>query len=151
MWIEDVYTYDISAMYGISHWWFNRQKFYIDRHDSLSWRKEVRSHMRILSVVRIKAYSRYGYDYLCEIVLRIADLQEYTTAKKDIKNLHPSDFEDQNLLLIQDQATQSGYEYTFLESKGRDKEQRVHRGYLKATEDEKDLLETGMLCWWTNS
>nr|GEV52713.1 hypothetical protein [Tanacetum cinerariifolium] len=55
MWIEDVCTYDISAKYGISHWWFNRQKFYIDRHDSLSLRKEVISHMWILSVVRIKA------------------------------------------------------------------------------------------------
>ncbi|GJY52617.1 hypothetical protein Tco_0443464, partial [Tanacetum coccineum] len=29
MWINDVYTYDISASYGISHWWFNCQKFYI--------------------------------------------------------------------------------------------------------------------------
>ncbi|GJU02997.1 hypothetical protein Tco_1113335 [Tanacetum coccineum] len=26
MWIEDVCTYDISAKYGIAHWWFNRQK-----------------------------------------------------------------------------------------------------------------------------
>ncbi|GJS60957.1 hypothetical protein Tco_0655741 [Tanacetum coccineum] len=60
MWIDDVCTYDISAKYGISHWCFNRQKFYIDRHDSPSRRKEVRTHMRILSVVRIKAYSRYG-------------------------------------------------------------------------------------------
>ncbi|GJZ68760.1 hypothetical protein Tco_0632310 [Tanacetum coccineum] len=59
MWIDDVCTDDISAKYGISHWWFNRQKFYIDRHDSTSHRKEVRTHMRILSVVRIKAYSRY--------------------------------------------------------------------------------------------
>ncbi|GJT93356.1 hypothetical protein Tco_1082201 [Tanacetum coccineum] len=36
MWIEDVCTYDISAKYGIAHWWFNRQKFCIDRHDSPS-------------------------------------------------------------------------------------------------------------------
>nr|GEX92807.1 hypothetical protein [Tanacetum cinerariifolium] len=75
MWIDDVCTYDINAKYGISHWWFNRQKFYIDIHDSLSRRKEVRSHMRILSVVRIKAYSRY--------------------------NMYPSDFEVLNLLLLQ--------------------------------------------------
>nr|GEU62501.1 hypothetical protein [Tanacetum cinerariifolium] len=34
-------------------------KFYIDRHASSSCKKEVRSTMRILSVVRIKAYSRY--------------------------------------------------------------------------------------------
>nr|GEV62430.1 hypothetical protein [Tanacetum cinerariifolium] len=101
MWIEDVCTYDISAKYGISHWWFNRQKFYIDRHDSSSCQKEVRSHIRILSVVRIKAYSRYRYDYLSEIVFRRADLQEHTIAEKDFKNLHPSDFEDLNLLHLQ--------------------------------------------------
>ncbi|GKC22734.1 hypothetical protein Tco_1024884 [Tanacetum coccineum] len=101
MWIDDVCTYDISASYGISHWWFNRQKFYIDRHTAESSRKVVRTHMRILSVVRIKAYSRYGYDYLKEITLRRADHQEYTIAKKDFKNLYPSDFEDLNLLLLQ--------------------------------------------------
>ncbi|GJS47412.1 putative nucleotidyltransferase, ribonuclease H [Tanacetum coccineum] len=101
MWIEDVCSYDISAKYGISHWWFNRQKFYIDRHDSLLRRKDVRTHMRILSVVRIKTYLRYGYDYLSEIVLRRADFQEHTIAEKDFKNLYPSDFEDLNLLLLQ--------------------------------------------------
>nr|GEY44910.1 hypothetical protein [Tanacetum cinerariifolium] len=62
-------------------------------HDSPSRQKEVRSHMRILSVVRIKAYSRYG-----------ADLQEHTIAEKDFKNLYPSDFEDLNLLLLQGHA-----------------------------------------------
>ncbi|GJZ28198.1 hypothetical protein Tco_0572845 [Tanacetum coccineum] len=101
MWIDDVCTYDISAKYGISHWWFTRQKFYIDRHDSPSRRKDVRTHMRILSVVIIKSYSRYGYDYLSEIVLRRADHQEHTIAKKDFKNLYPSDFKDLNLLLLQ--------------------------------------------------
>ncbi|GKE16743.1 hypothetical protein Tco_1424320 [Tanacetum coccineum] len=57
--------------------------------------------MRILSVVGIKAYSRYGYDYLKEITLRIADYKEYTIAEKDFKNSYPSDFEDLNLLLLQ--------------------------------------------------
>ncbi|GJR13220.1 hypothetical protein Tco_0795872 [Tanacetum coccineum] len=61
----------------------------------------VRTHMRILSVIRIKAYSRYGYDYLKEITLRRADYQDYTIAEKDFKNLYPSDFEDLNLLLLQ--------------------------------------------------
>ncbi|GJT80949.1 hypothetical protein Tco_1055291 [Tanacetum coccineum] len=103
MWIDDVCTYDISAKYGISHWWFNRQKFYIDRHDSPSRRKDTkkRTHMQILSIVRIKAYSRYEYDYLREIVLRRADFQEHMIAEKDFKNLYPSDFEDLNLLLLQ--------------------------------------------------
>ncbi|GKE23286.1 hypothetical protein Tco_1434798 [Tanacetum coccineum] len=101
IWINDVCTYDISASYGISYWWFNRQKFYIDRHTADSSRKAVRTHMRILSVVSIKAYSRYGYDYFKEITLRRADYQEYTITKKDFKNLYPSDFEDLNLLLLQ--------------------------------------------------
>ncbi|GJX99306.1 hypothetical protein Tco_0356325 [Tanacetum coccineum] len=101
MWIDNVCTYDISASYGISHWWFNRQKFYIDRYTADSSRKAVRTHMRILSVVGIKAYSRYGYDYLKEITLRIADYEEYTIAEKDFKNLYPSDFEDLNLLLLE--------------------------------------------------
>ncbi|GKD24274.1 hypothetical protein Tco_1230488, partial [Tanacetum coccineum] len=53
-----------------------------DLHDSPSRQKDVRTHMRILSVVRIKANSRYGYDYLSEIVLRRADHQEHTIAEK---------------------------------------------------------------------
>nr|GEV56066.1 hypothetical protein [Tanacetum cinerariifolium] len=114
MWIEDMYTYDISAQYDISHWWFNRHKFYIDRYKCPSRQKEVRSHMRILSVVRIKAYSRYGYDYFSEIVLRRADLQEHTIAEKDFKNLHPSDFEDLNLLLLQ--GYEFKHDYTIIES-----------------------------------
>ncbi|GJV38394.1 hypothetical protein Tco_1410871 [Tanacetum coccineum] len=95
MWINEVFTYDLSASYGISHWWFNRQKFYIDRHTADSSRKLVKTHMRIFSVVSIKAYSRYGYDYLKESTLRRADYQEYTIAERDFKNL--------NLLLLQGQ------------------------------------------------
>ncbi|GJR61360.1 retrovirus-related pol polyprotein from transposon TNT 1-94 [Tanacetum coccineum] len=33
-WIEEECKYDIAAMYGISHWWFQRQRFYIDRFSS---------------------------------------------------------------------------------------------------------------------
>nr|GEU62415.1 hypothetical protein [Tanacetum cinerariifolium] len=77
-------------------------KFYIDRHITKSSRKVVRTHMRILNVVSIKAFSCYGYDYLKEITLRRADYQEYMIAEKDFKNLYPSDFEDLNLLLLQD-------------------------------------------------
>ncbi|GKC59334.1 hypothetical protein Tco_1086932 [Tanacetum coccineum] len=121
MWIDDVCTYDVSAKYGISHWWFTRQKFYIDKHDSPSRQKDVRTHMRILSVVRIKAYSRYGYDYLSKIVLRRADHQEHTIAEKDFKNMYPSDFEDLNLLLLQghlDHLSGSDKHYQLLSSCG---------------------------------
>nr|GEW40740.1 retrovirus-related Pol polyprotein from transposon TNT 1-94 [Tanacetum cinerariifolium] len=32
--IKEECKYDIAAMYGISHWWFQRQRFYIDIHAS---------------------------------------------------------------------------------------------------------------------
>nr|GEY67948.1 E-beta-farnesene synthase [Tanacetum cinerariifolium] len=48
MWIEEECKYDIAAMYDISHWWFQRQRFYIDRHTSKGDRRAVRTHMRIL-------------------------------------------------------------------------------------------------------
>nr|GEU42043.1 putative ribonuclease H-like domain-containing protein [Tanacetum cinerariifolium] len=94
-----------------------KAKFYIDRHAAESRRKVVRTHMCILSVVRIQAYSHYGYDYLKEIILCRDDYQEYTIAKKDFKNLYPSDFEDLNLLILQGRLDHlprwdaKGYEY----------------------------------------
>ncbi|GKB03390.1 putative ribonuclease H-like domain-containing protein [Tanacetum coccineum] len=80
--------------------------------------------MRILSVVSLKAYSRYGYDYLKEITLRIANYQEYTIAEKDFKNLYHIDFKDLNLLLLQghlnhllgsDKGLKYKHDYTIIE------------------------------------
>ncbi|GJU13018.1 hypothetical protein Tco_1135414 [Tanacetum coccineum] len=101
MWIEEECKYDVAAMYGISHWWFQRQRFYIDRHTSEGDRRAVRTHMRILSVVRIQVFPMYGYNYMKKIVLRRADLKEYFIAKRDFKYLYPSDFEDLYLLNLQ--------------------------------------------------
>ncbi|GJV86388.1 hypothetical protein Tco_1530326 [Tanacetum coccineum] len=56
MWINEECKYDVAAMYGISHWWFQRQQFYIDRHTSEGDRRAVRTHMRILSVIRIEVF-----------------------------------------------------------------------------------------------
>nr|GEZ16318.1 hypothetical protein [Tanacetum cinerariifolium] len=103
MWIEEECKYDIAAMYGISHWWFQRQRFYIDKHTSEGDHKAVRTHMRILSVsvVKIEVLSLYGYDYMKNIILRRADLKEYIIAERDFKYLYPSDFEDLYLLNLQ--------------------------------------------------
>ncbi|GJW44176.1 hypothetical protein Tco_0072975 [Tanacetum coccineum] len=76
LWIEIEREYDISVAY-------------------------VRSHMRILSVVSLKTFSRYGYTFLREIVLRRADYKEYKISEADFKNLHPNDFEDMYLLHLQ--------------------------------------------------
>ncbi|GKB80873.1 hypothetical protein Tco_0947768 [Tanacetum coccineum] len=77
------------------------QRFYIDRHTSEGDRRAVRTHMRILSVVRIEVFSLYGYDYMKKIILRRADLKEYTIAERDFKYMYPSDFEDLYLLNLQ--------------------------------------------------
>ncbi|GKA61518.1 hypothetical protein Tco_0760925, partial [Tanacetum coccineum] len=103
LWIESEHDYDISAAYGISHWWFKRKKFYITRHSASSNRSTVRSYMRILSVVSLKTYERYGYTFLKNIVLRRADYNEYKISEADFKNLHPNDFEDLYLLHLQGQ------------------------------------------------
>ncbi|GJY95685.1 hypothetical protein Tco_0512046 [Tanacetum coccineum] len=75
IWIEEECKYDIAAMYGISHWWFQRQRFYIDRHTSEGDHRAI--------------------------VLHRADLKEYTIAEKDFKYLYLSDFETRNLVIRQ--------------------------------------------------
>nr|GEX12309.1 hypothetical protein [Tanacetum cinerariifolium] len=95
--------YDISAAYGISQWWFKRKEFYITRHDAPSDLSQVRSHMRILSVISLKTYERYGYTFLKEIVLHRADYKEYIILEAELKNLHPNEFEDIYLLHLQGQ------------------------------------------------
>nr|GEW09665.1 hypothetical protein [Tanacetum cinerariifolium] len=98
MWNEEECKYDIAAMYGIFHWWFQRQRFYIDRHTSEGDRRAVSTHMRILNVVRIEVFSMYGYGYMKKIVLRGAELNEHIITERDFKYLYPSDFKDLQLL-----------------------------------------------------
>ncbi|GKE06110.1 E-beta-farnesene synthase, partial [Tanacetum coccineum] len=76
IWIEEECKYDIAAI-------------------------AVRTHMGILSVVRIEVFSLYECDYMKTIILRRADLKEYTIAERDFKYLYPSDFEDLYLLNLQ--------------------------------------------------
>ncbi|GJW92650.1 hypothetical protein Tco_0170203 [Tanacetum coccineum] len=96
LWVESERDYDISAAYGITHWWFRRKEFYINKHSEPSDREAI------LSVIRVKTFEKYGYNYLREIILRRADYKEYKISEKDFKNLHPNDFEDLYLLNIQD-------------------------------------------------
>ncbi|GJX02889.1 hypothetical protein Tco_0188805 [Tanacetum coccineum] len=88
--------------FGNNHWWLERKEFYINKHSEPSDREAVRSQMRILSVISVKVFEKYGYNYLREIILRRADYQEYKISEKDFKNLHPNDFEDLFLLNIQE-------------------------------------------------
>nr|GEU77900.1 hypothetical protein [Tanacetum cinerariifolium] len=101
LWIENERDYNISETYGITHWWYKRKDFYITRHNAPSDRSAVRSHMRILSVISIKTFERYGYAFLREIVIPRADYNEYKISEADFKNLHLNDFKDLYLLLLQ--------------------------------------------------
>ncbi|GKD13378.1 hypothetical protein Tco_1197785 [Tanacetum coccineum] len=101
LWIESERDYNISATYGITHWWFKIKEFYITRHNAPSDRHAVRSHMRILSVASLKKFKRYSYAFLKEIVIRRADYKEYKISETDFKNLHLNDFEDLYLLHLQ--------------------------------------------------
>nr|GEV52484.1 hypothetical protein [Tanacetum cinerariifolium] len=70
-------------------------------HTSEGDRRAVRTHMQILSIVRIEVFSMYGYNYMKKIVLRHVDLNEHVIAECDFKYLYPSDFEDLYLLNLQ--------------------------------------------------
>ncbi|GJR97231.1 hypothetical protein Tco_0269405 [Tanacetum coccineum] len=103
LWVESERINEQHAAYIATHnYWFRRKEFYINKHREPSNREVVRSHMRILSVISIKTYERYEYNYLREIVLRRADYKEYKISEKDFKNLHPNDFEDLYLLHLHD-------------------------------------------------
>ncbi|GKB20492.1 hypothetical protein Tco_0854415 [Tanacetum coccineum] len=52
-----------------------------------------------ISKMKVARYHDFGLEIL--VPEHIADHREYTIAKKDFKNLYPSDFEDLNLLLLQ--------------------------------------------------
>nr|GEX76778.1 hypothetical protein [Tanacetum cinerariifolium] len=56
-------------------------QIWIEEHTSEGDRSAVRTHMRILSVVRIEVFSMYGYDYMKKIVLRRANLNEHVIAE----------------------------------------------------------------------
>ncbi|GJT96359.1 hypothetical protein Tco_1091877 [Tanacetum coccineum] len=75
LWIESEREYDVSAAYGILHWWFKRKEFYITGHSAPSDRRAI--------------------------VIRKADYQEYKISEADLKNLHPNNFEDLYLLHLQ--------------------------------------------------
>ncbi|GKB18245.1 hypothetical protein Tco_0852168 [Tanacetum coccineum] len=101
MWIEEECKYDIAAMYGISHWWFQRQRFYIDRHTSEGDRRAVRL-ICAFKFVRIEVFLLiWSSEPMKKIVLRRADLKEYIIAERDFKHMYPSDFEDLYLLNLQ--------------------------------------------------
>ncbi|GJT01149.1 hypothetical protein Tco_0822318 [Tanacetum coccineum] len=130
-WIEEECKYDIIAMYGISHWWFQRQQFYIDRFSSEGDRRAVRTHMRILSVVTL--------NHLDSPMTKKVSLTTITLDKK---------LEASN---SQSQQDKSRDKYKILDEERRCQKQGVHVRYLETAKDTTYLPDSGELCWWTDS
>nr|GEU95582.1 hypothetical protein [Tanacetum cinerariifolium] len=120
----------------------------IDQDDpSSSDRGAVRTHMRILSVVRIEVFSMYGYDYMKKIVFHRTDLNEHVIAERDFKQrvedfqLGIKSYQTQlNLTKPQWDATGFEFKYEVLDLEGHGSEEGVYVFYLEALEDKEDLL-----------
>nr|GFB39033.1 hypothetical protein [Tanacetum cinerariifolium] len=83
-WIEEECKYDIAAI-------------------------TVRTHMRILSVIRIKVFFLYGYDYMKKIVLHRANLNEHVIRVEDFQ-IGIESYQTQ-VNLTKPQWTTTGFEY----------------------------------------
>nr|GEV83088.1 hypothetical protein [Tanacetum cinerariifolium] len=57
--------------------------------------------MRILDVISIKTFERYGYAFLRDIFIHRADYNKYKISEADFKILHSDDFEDLYLFHLQ--------------------------------------------------
>ncbi|GJU30985.1 retrotransposon protein, putative, ty1-copia subclass [Tanacetum coccineum] len=81
----------------------NSKRGYIPMQERLDLNKtQGASTPREVKRMQIVPYaSVIGYDYMKKIVLRRADLKEYTIAERDFKYLYPSDFKDLYLLNLQ--------------------------------------------------
>ncbi|GJS48929.1 hypothetical protein Tco_0599050 [Tanacetum coccineum] len=147
LWVESEQEYDISAVYGITHWWFRRKEFYINKHSESSDREAVRSQMRILSVISVKVFEKYGYNYLREIILRRADYQEYKISEKDFKNLHPNDFEDLFLLIFKITLNHAARQTKKWSEDDKRRSKRIHHSNREKTTDQKDLSKVLNALW----
>ncbi|GJT87279.1 hypothetical protein Tco_1068996 [Tanacetum coccineum] len=170
-WIEEECKYDIAAMYGISHWWFQRQRFYNDRFSSEGDRRAVRTHMRILSVIRIEVFS-------INLVIRhrVEDFQLGIESYQTQLNLTKPRWEATGFEFKHDYTViDSPRAVTFRDRYGVQmimrfneihkfsdgtlqqidealdyREQGLHVRYLETAKDTTYLLESGELCGWTD-
>ncbi|GJR62212.1 hypothetical protein Tco_1504374 [Tanacetum coccineum] len=87
LWIKSERKYDISAAYGISHWWFKRKESYITRHSAPSNRHAVRSHMWILSVDASDFHFKEDYIIVCKpkaVIYRDGNNQKKMTRETEV-------------------------------------------------------------------
>ncbi|GKC35897.1 hypothetical protein Tco_1048281, partial [Tanacetum coccineum] len=100
LWSSTKVFYDKDVALGISHCGPKRQLFYRSRNVAKSWH-DVFSHLPILGVVRLSIDNQFRYGYLKEIVVRRADLKEYSFSEANFSRLHFNDIKDLFLLYVQ--------------------------------------------------
>nr|GEU82166.1 hypothetical protein [Tanacetum cinerariifolium] len=135
------------------------QRFYIDRHTSKGDRRAVRTHMRILSVVRIEVFSMYG-----PIPVKPSKSLEppptgrqedsyYDRQPMDPTSGYQKTPNRRGIGLqgkrVQNQQDESKFKYDVLDQEGFGSVQGVHVRYSEEFEDKADLSQPGELCWWT--
>ncbi|GJZ63518.1 hypothetical protein Tco_0619939 [Tanacetum coccineum] len=57
LWVESEREYDISAVYDITHWWFRRNEFYINKHSEPSDHEAVRSQIKLMRLKELHKFS----------------------------------------------------------------------------------------------
>nr|GEX42809.1 hypothetical protein [Tanacetum cinerariifolium] len=141
-WIDEECKYDIAAMYGISHWWFQRQQFYIDRHTSEEdFQLGIESYQTQLNLTKPQ-WDATGFEYKHDYTIidspsAIIFQDKYRVQMMmHFNEIHK--FSDGTL-----QQIDEALDY-------RVKEFRINMMNPEAVEDKADLLQPGELCWWTH-
>ncbi|GJV44632.1 hypothetical protein Tco_1429168 [Tanacetum coccineum] len=104
IWVPDKATYDLHALWGISHWREQRKTFYAYVR-GLQSRHDVYSTKHILAVTQVEVMRKHGYGYLKEIVIRRADNDLYRFKEGDFPRLRINDIEDMLLLVVKNRHT----------------------------------------------
>ncbi|GJV00974.1 hypothetical protein Tco_1330244 [Tanacetum coccineum] len=104
IWSPVKVAYDKYALWGISHWRYQRKSFYAFARGMQS-RGDVYSTKRILAVTHVSVMRKHGYRYLEEIVVRRADNVLYRFKEGDFLQLHINDIEDMLILMVQNRLT----------------------------------------------
>nr|GEU44164.1 RNA-directed DNA polymerase, eukaryota, reverse transcriptase zinc-binding domain protein [Tanacetum cinerariifolium] len=134
-WIEEECKYDIAAMYGISHWWFQRQRFYIDRHTSEGYHSATQ--VNLTKPQWTATAFEYKHDYTVIESPRAVIFRDKYEVQMMMRFNEIHKFSDGTLLQINEALDYKVKEY------------RINRLNLEAFENTEDLPQPGELCWRT--
>ncbi|GKB08701.1 hypothetical protein Tco_0837013 [Tanacetum coccineum] len=90
LWVESEREYDISAVYGITHWWFRRKEFYINKHSEPSDREAVRSQILVMGNVDNSPWEKLDTPvfktFICTSTIRAWRLDWSENDKKEARD-----------------------------------------------------------------